>query len=156
MRDTWGQITKIELATNNTAKYTYDTHAFSFESTGGDGKLPLVASDYKNDFTAVDIPEGTSSGVTAAGMFAPTTTASALSLTITTAKLTQTVTVDLYATGDNSTKKPFDAGKTHKVTLTFNSTTKDITVTKTEVAAWGTGYTGTGDVKPENATTVNP
>jgi hypothetical protein len=160
VRDTWGQITKIELATNNTATYTYGTHVFTFSDTGSGTKLPLVNSDYKTDFATVDIPDGSSTPTTAtaAGMFAPTTTASALSLTITTAKLTQTVTVNLYAESDTgeSTQMSFEAGKTHKVTLTFNSTTKDITVTKTEVAAWGDGYKGTGDVKPDNATPVTP
>ena len=167
MAKVWGKITKIEIATKETAKYKYSDQSFEFTTTesGGSNKLPLLGNDYKTAFAAdgIEIPASTNTTVNAAGMFAPDNAANStapIKLAITTQvgsenAVTTEVTVQLTDGGSSSTSKGFERGKKHTATLTFKSSTKEISVTGTTVDKWDTGYTGTGDVTP-GGTTVTP
>ena len=166
--EVWGKITKIEIETKAKATYTYATQKFAYavSATGGatSDKLALLGSDY-NALAAngVQIPAATAAiptsgsndeGVIAAGMFAPDDEASstaAVKLIITTQKDSESAVennVDVQLM-NGVTQAAFISGKTHTVTLTFNSKEKNITVTGTKVEEWTPGYTGTGSVTPK-------
>lgn len=164
MKEVWGKITKIEIATKETAKYKYSDQSFEFTTTEGSGsgskKLPLLKADYKTTFESIDIPASTNSTANAAGMFAPAAENSndAITLTITTqidngSEVTTEVSVQLTDGESSPTNKGFERGKKHTATLTFKSSTKEISVTGTTVEAWSTGYTGSADVTPKTDVT---
>ena len=163
IKEVWGKIKKIEIATKEKASYAYSNQEFTFstDENGGTGtkKLPLLGNDYKTTFAAdgIDIPTYDNSTVNAAGMFAPAAESNtdAITLTITTqvnsgSAVTTEVAVQLKDGSNNS--KGFERGLKHTATLTFKSTTKEIKVTGTTITPWGTGYTGTGDVTPNSST----
>ena len=168
--DVWGKITKIEIETKAKATYTYATQKFAYEvnsqSPETTDKLPLLGSNYQAlttegvqipaDITAAGANDNNGDdGAIAAGMFAPDDNESStapIKLTITTKKDNAETTsgpIEVQLMNGSNENAAFVSGKKHTVTLTFNSKEKNITVTKTEVAAWGTGYTGTGSVTPK-------
>ncbi len=161
IKEVWGKIKKIEIATKEKASYAYSDQKFTFstDESGGTKKLPLLGYDYKTAFDAngIEIPASTNTTVNAAGMFAPAAASSteALTLTITTQIGSQsevTTDVSVQLKDGSSSNKGFERGLKHTATLTFKSTTKEIKVTGTTITPWGTGYKGESDVTP----TVTP
>lgn len=141
VRQTWGEITKIELLTSPaTATYTYADNTLAY---GAVGTLPLWTADYSARFEGRSHELAKDNTVLAAGMYPPS--AGVVRLKVYTAKLPagKDVSVQLAESG---TPKDFVRGLTHKVTLTFGALPAEIAVTATTITPWSAGYGGTTGV----------
>ena len=141
VRQTWGEITKIELLTSPaTATYTYADNTLAY---GAVGTLPLWTADYSARFEGRSHELTKDNTVLAAGMYPPS--AGVVRLKVYTAKLPagKDVSVQLAESG---TPKDFVRGLTHKVTLTFGALPAEIAVTATTITPWSAGYGGTTGV----------
>lgn len=144
VQSAWGQITKIELVnTPSSAELAYNGLGMTYGAATA--TLALSKPDYTTAFAAVTLTKA-NTAVTAAGMFAPGSGTATLRLKVTTTTVTGGKTVDVQLK-DGSTNKGFDKGLRHTVTLTFGASTKEIAVSGTTIAPWGSGYTGSGSLE---------
>lgn len=141
VRQTWGEITKIELLTSPaTATYTYADNTLAY---GAVGTLPLWTADYSARFEGRSHELTKDNTVLAAGMYPPST--GVVRLKVYTEKLPAGKDVSVQL-ADSGTPKDFVRGLTHKVTLTFGALPAEIAVTATTITPWSAGYGGTTGV----------
>lgn len=141
----WGKVTGVSIS-NSASRFTY---SYATQATapfvGSEADIALSAADYTASFAPLTLVETPAADLSAAGMFAPSTS-NFITLKVditggTEGTTRKTVVVDLGA------GKSFERAKTHVITLTFKEkpTEKEIEV-KSSIEAWGTGATGSADV----------
>lgn len=145
IKDNWGQIKSITVETPKQILFGLDDRELLPMSSDMSYVAMTAGQSYATLLPASDIPAFGNAAVLCGAMIglpAVVTPTNQVKFKITTDKVTdKEVTATLTTAGENLT-----SGHIHTFTLTFDATTKEITVTGSTITDWVDGQDGTGSV----------
>jgi hypothetical protein len=145
VRAAWGNVTGITvLGVNKKVTYTYNNNTIAYSETDEFALLKEYTSS--SAFEAKEIHETSYTGNADAVAMIPPITATdnhSFQLKITTTKVTEGLTVNVSLDNSNAS---MEAGKIHKVTLSFKADGKNISIASSTIDPWSDGSTGETNV----------